>query len=167
MCSTYNISAANFDTYSFLTDRSKSNLNLVTLHDGSSLKCHQINKWASVKRERDDSAISRSWHRTQEAIQFGNFFLGRDLNLQPPNCEPTKLAIRSQQTEPSSHVALFNKEDVNETNQTVRVCVSTPRQASRITTALSTAARLRSTSKVKSTCPGVSIRLRSWFFHRR
>ena len=46
--------------------------------------------------------------------------------------------------------------------QTVSDCGSTPDTPSNTTTAPSSTRRLRSTSMVKSTCPGVSIRWMSW-----
>ena len=46
--------------------------------------------------------------------------------------------------------------------QTVSDCASTPATPSKTATAPSSTRRLRSTSAVKSTCPGVSIRLMRW-----
>ena len=51
--------------------------------------------------------------------------------------------------------------------QTVSDCGSTPATPSKTTTAPSSTRRLRSTSTVKSTCPGVSIRLMRWSFQKQ
>ena len=48
---------------------------------------------------------------------------------------------------------------------TVSDCGSTPATASNTTTPPSSTRRLRSTSTVKSTCPGVSMMLIWWSFH--
>jgi hypothetical protein len=49
--------------------------------------------------------------------------------------------------------------------QTVSDCASTPLTASKTATAPSSTRRLRSTSAVKSTWPGVSMMLIEWLFH--
>ena len=51
--------------------------------------------------------------------------------------------------------------------QTVSDCGSTPATPSKTTTAPSSTRRLRSTSTVKSTCPGVSMMLILWSFQKQ
>ena len=81
----------------------------------------------------------------------------RIMSTQRQNDAPVRSILLMKQMRGTSYRSAWR--------QTVSDWGSTPATPSKTTTAPSSTRRLRSTSTVKSTCPGVSIMLIRWSFH--